>query len=192
MQDEDLKKIIIERYNQLPKKIQDAIVDSNWEQKIRSMASKYNIVIGDAGTLETETFLVMLGLEEVSNYRKNITNNTDMPEETIDKVINDVNTEIFKEIKQYLIDLNEQEALIDASEEKNDQTKDTQSTIPTPDVTNANAVPTSPIQESVAKIETHEISDLEKSEEPSSSKSDNSPSEFDPYREPVDFDDMDI
>jgi hypothetical protein len=109
MIDKTLQQNINNKFKDLPTKIQRAITHSGWEQKIRNIAKKYDLVIGEAGVLETETFLIMLGLESPENYRANIKNGLNIDDEKANAIIKKVDEEIFKEIKSDLIELNENE-----------------------------------------------------------------------------------
>ncbi|HRY30818.1 MAG TPA: hypothetical protein P5328_00260 [Candidatus Paceibacterota bacterium] len=106
---ESNNQIIIERFRALPKSIQEAIVNSHWEQKIRIIAQKNNLVIGDASVLETETFLVMLGITSPRDYMNKLRQELNLSPEVLSKIVNSVEEEIFQNIKQQLIELEEEE-----------------------------------------------------------------------------------
>ncbi|HMP67328.1 MAG TPA: hypothetical protein PKA60_01085 [Candidatus Paceibacterota bacterium] len=118
--DETNKKIIIERFNSLPVQIQDAITKSGWEKKIRAIAEKNDLVVGDAYTLETTTLLVMLGIISPNEYSDRIKEELKLSQEKLGSIISDVEDQIFRDIKNRLIEFTEQEEL-EELEKKSEQ-----------------------------------------------------------------------
>jgi len=123
MLEKNINQKILDRFNQLPREIQIAIVKSNWEQKIRNIAQKNNLQIGDAEIVESETFLVMLGVEHPENYTKQLIKEIGLDKQKAEKITTEVNKEIFDTIRQKLIELNEQEELEDLEEQIGDDKK---------------------------------------------------------------------
>jgi hypothetical protein len=97
--------LILERFRELPKIVQEAIVNSGWENKIRIIAQKNNLVIGDASILESNTFLVMLGIISPKNYLSTLKDELKLPDEILDSIVNSVEDEIFKDIKEKLVEI---------------------------------------------------------------------------------------
>jgi BMFP domain-containing protein YqiC len=65
--EDETNKIIKEQFDRLPKKIQDAIVKSDWEKEVRKIAQKYRLRVDQGNFLENEIFLFMLGLESLED-----------------------------------------------------------------------------------------------------------------------------
>ncbi len=122
--DEQNNQLILERFRELPKVVQEAIVNSGWENKIRNIAQKHNLVIGDASILESNTFLVMLGIISPKDYFSTLKNELKLPEEILNDIVNSVEEEIFKEIKEKLIEIgnepNEETDIMDVNIEPKD------------------------------------------------------------------------
>lgn len=157
---EQNQKIIVERFNSLPQKIKDAITDSGWEQKIRMIAVKHNLVVGDAYILETNTLLVMLGIIDYDEYHDTLKKEINLSEEHITNLVNDINEKIFYEIKHELRAINEIEKENSLYSDKNDKSVENL-LLPT------NSTPAEPqISKIAEEMKDHlEILD-EKSEEP--------------------------
>jgi hypothetical protein len=98
---------VMDVFRSLPQKIRTAIVESHWEQKIRLIAQKHNLVIGDANILEKNTFLVMLGIISPRNYASELKKEIGLDDENLNSIINAVEDEIFIDIKQDLVMLEE-------------------------------------------------------------------------------------
>jgi hypothetical protein len=112
---------IIEVFNSLPLVIKNAIVNSHWEQKIRAIAKKNSLVVGDANTLEKNTFLVMLGVISPTRYASALKEEIEfLNDEKLNNIINSVEDEVFRDIKQKLIELEEEKN----NSDKNIKSKD--------------------------------------------------------------------
>jgi hypothetical protein len=100
--DEETKKIISEQMEKLPKVVQDIITNSGWQKKIDSISKKYSLHIDQEGDLQTETFLVMLGLENSDDFQKNLTQNLGLSSLVSVQVTQEINELIFKPIRTEL------------------------------------------------------------------------------------------
>ena len=68
----DIEQIIKEQLTKLPDDVKKAISSVDLRDKIKKIAEKNRLHIDQAGDLETETVLVMLGLEPTDDYKRNI------------------------------------------------------------------------------------------------------------------------
>jgi hypothetical protein len=237
MADQNTKQIVQEQFNRLPKQIQDAITNSGWEQKIRSIARKYDLVVGEAGTLELETLLVMLGLENPKDYKKNIQREIGLSDEKANTIIKAVDEQIFKDIKKKLIELHEADERALETAEVIEETKEEIGINKTPeqseelispenntvetkevaetetsnintntenikremsaeglDIVESDEGDTKPANQPIAEstTKTADKVDIVKENTQSPKITSSEKVEFDPYREPVDLDDMEI
>lgn len=105
-------------FESLPPVIQNAIINSGWEQKIRIIAKSNNLAIGDASILEKNTFLVMLGIIRPSEYGETLKQEiAGLDTSRMNNIISSVEEQIFQSIRKDLIELEEKED----AEELNDQ-----------------------------------------------------------------------
>ncbi|HVZ76012.1 MAG TPA: hypothetical protein VG934_01935 [Candidatus Paceibacterota bacterium] len=96
----DIAKQIEERIAQLPEDIRNAVLASDFDQKIQAIGKAHNLHIDQAQQLGTETSLVMLGVLPMSDYADNIAREVRVSRTEADKIIADVNTQIFAPIRE--------------------------------------------------------------------------------------------
>ncbi len=101
---EDLKK----QFEALPVEIQKAISDVDLPIKLQEIVKNNKLMIDQAGGLETETILVLFGLESLENYVKNLIANVGLSSIQASIVAHDVNESIFKNIRESLKKINDQ------------------------------------------------------------------------------------
>ncbi|MFH0755315.1 MAG: hypothetical protein V1910_01450 [bacterium] len=106
--DDILKQDLKKQYDVLPKQIQEAISDIDLPAKLQEIVRKNKLMIDQAGKLETETVLVLFGLEPLENYIKNLVKNVGLTNIQASLVAHDINEAIFKNIRESLKKINEQ------------------------------------------------------------------------------------
>jgi hypothetical protein len=133
------QQIIDERISVLPPSVQHAIKESGWEEKIRNIAKKHNLLIDQAGIVENETFLTMLGLTRPDEYTNNIKDQAELDSTTALSIATDVNNEIFHSIKETLVALSEYEEAMDEYDQAEQELQ--QSTPPTePEISRSSVI----------------------------------------------------
>lgn len=113
MEEKTTQQLIEERFAQLPKVIQSAITNSNWVENLRKIISENNLLIDQGLVIETETFLMMLGLEHPSAYTKNIKKEANLTKEQAIKIATEVEKRILVPVKKLIIEETEKEAGIE-------------------------------------------------------------------------------
>jgi hypothetical protein len=116
--DQETEKIILERFKNLPPKIQDAITKSNWQEKIQLIGQKNNLRIDQISELQTNTFLTMLGLQNPNEYQSNIQNELNIGGGLAQTITKDVNDKIFKEVRSLLVAIDEAEKQLEEEQLK--------------------------------------------------------------------------
>lgn len=101
--DEELKKSLAKRYKELPPILQEAISSADLPHTIQSIALKNTLHIDQAGALETEITLVLMGLENYSTFTSNLQKELGISTEIALKIATEVNEAIFKKVKSYLV-----------------------------------------------------------------------------------------
>ncbi len=110
----ETQQLIKKNFELLPREIQDAITGGNLPEKFAKISKKYALTIEQAGDIQTETMLVMLGLESSNNLISNLSDNVEIPRETARDIAGDINTDIIGSIReslQKLEDTNDDEKL---------------------------------------------------------------------------------
>lgn len=100
------QEIIKEQLRKLPQNIRDAISSIDLGDKIRKIADKNMLHIDQAGDLETETVLVMLGLEPTADYKENIRRELNISRDRAQTITADIDKEIFMTIRESLKRIN--------------------------------------------------------------------------------------
>ncbi len=113
---------IKEQFLSLPKKVQDLITLSGWQYKIRDIVKRTGLRTDQGAEIESEVFLVMLGLSEPEDFLANIMNVAQLDPVSAQKIIDAVSSQIFAPLKHALIDITEtkeEETVIQPEGERN-------------------------------------------------------------------------
>ncbi len=102
MDNEETKKIISEQLAILPEDVKKAILSVDYAKQLQEVTKRNNLLIDQAGALETETTLTLLGLEVLNDYVENISRELSLPREKALIVAHDVDELIFKNIRESL------------------------------------------------------------------------------------------
>lgn len=113
--DEETKKIIADQMEILPEDVKKAILSVDYSAQLQEVVKRNHLLIDQAGSLETETTLTLLGLEPIADYVENISRELALPREKALIVAHDVDELIFKNIRESLQTMNN-EALAEEQE----------------------------------------------------------------------------
>jgi len=105
-QDTEVQKIIAGQLKKLPKDIKEAIVSVDYQTKLQEIVKRQKLLIDQASKMETETTLVMLGLETLSDYTNNLQQELGIPLMRAKEIALDVSENVFKKIRQSLEGMN--------------------------------------------------------------------------------------
>ncbi len=105
--DQDINKILEEQFAKLPENIQTAIVSAEYRTKLQEITQRQKLLIDQAGKLEMETTLVMIGLEPLADFVANIQRELELPILRAKEIATDVSENIFKPIRESLRAINE-------------------------------------------------------------------------------------
>lgn len=103
MENSKLDPEIKTQFEKLPTGVQKIITESNWQEKIRLIVKNNNLRIDQGATIESETFLVMLGFDTPDNFIQNLMNEAKLSQEIAQKIEEEVAETIFEPIKEILI-----------------------------------------------------------------------------------------
>ncbi len=105
------------KFAQLPLAIQELISDGEWKKWVGEIAKRNGLMIDQAGELETEIFILMIGMQSTSDLENNLHNSAGIPKEKIPQLLSDVNTEIIQRLKSKLMaEVGPEEKVISAPE----------------------------------------------------------------------------
>lgn len=105
--DEETKKIIDEQMAKLPDDVKEAILSVDYKVKLEEITKRQRLLIDQAGKLEMETTLVMIGLEPLADYVSNLQREMNIPVMRAKEIAFDVSENIFKPIRESLQKMNE-------------------------------------------------------------------------------------
>lgn len=106
--DEQTQKIIAEQMKKLPKDVVQAIISVDYKTKLQEITKRQRLLIDQAGKLEMETTLVMIGLEPLADFVANIEREMGLNTIRAKEVAMDVSENIFKPIRESLQKMNEE------------------------------------------------------------------------------------
>ena len=96
--DEQLK----ERFKQLPKIVQNAIVSADIEKHLRSLADSHQLHLDQWNILETEVQMTLLGFQETDDLQKNIETEVGVTPEIAAALAQDISKTVFEPIREQL------------------------------------------------------------------------------------------
>jgi hypothetical protein len=102
------KEIFDEQMGKIPEDVRSAILSVDYVEKLQAIYKRQRLLIDQADKLEMETYLVMLGLEPVSNYVANLKKNLGIPLTKAQEIAVDINENIFKPIRESLQKMNQE------------------------------------------------------------------------------------
>jgi hypothetical protein len=104
--DQETQKIIAEQMKKLPKDVIAAIISVDYKTKLVEITHRQKLLIDQAGKLEMETTLVMMGLEPLADFIGNIEREMGLNTIRAKEVALDVSENIFKPIRNSLQKMN--------------------------------------------------------------------------------------
>ena len=105
---EKLQNKINEDMLKFSKEKQEAINSSNWIRVIEDIGKKFLLLDNEITNLQSETWLVLMGVVDLDLYERNIENNVGMTNDDAKKISDEVFNKIFmpvaNEIESYIKD----------------------------------------------------------------------------------------
>jgi hypothetical protein len=94
----ELEADLKERFDKLPKDVQQAILAVDYEKVLKEITQRYHLHIDQGAKLETETTLVMLGLVSPKEYSKSLIFEARIDPKAAEFIAGEVNEKIFRPI----------------------------------------------------------------------------------------------
>ena len=98
-------KEIQDAFEKLPQDVQTALTSVDLNNKVKSIAERYNLHMDQLGNLVDEVGLVMLGLQKSSSFIDGLCSRLSIDARIAENITRDINTDIFSSIKQHLMEL---------------------------------------------------------------------------------------
>ena len=99
---EKLKNIIKENLMVLPKETQEVISTFNWIKICEEIGKTHKLLEPEIENLQTETALVLVGLEELSIYALNIENEVEINKGDAENIAKEITEKVFKPIAEQI------------------------------------------------------------------------------------------
>jgi hypothetical protein len=115
--DELLKGDLLNRFKELPPEIQKVLLSTDLSKSLEEVVNRNKLMIDQAGTLESETLLILLGVEPLDKFIDNLTKNLGVSREKAVILAHDIDELIFKNMREALKKV---DALAKVSEETNE------------------------------------------------------------------------
>ncbi|MCE9517414.1 hypothetical protein K8Q96_00210, partial [Candidatus Nomurabacteria bacterium] len=90
------------RFSSLPENLQEAIANSNYQQKIYDIGAKYKLLVPQIASLEETTIQFMIGKISSSKYESDLALTTDLEATKISEIAKEVNDTILVNIREYM------------------------------------------------------------------------------------------
>jgi len=103
----EVQNLIETQFKQLPEVVQDVILNSNWQEKIRHIVTNNKLHIDQGAAIENLVFITMLGMERPDDFVENAKEYAKVSEEVAYSISGEVERSIFAEIRKKLIDITE-------------------------------------------------------------------------------------
>lgn len=100
--DETTIKMIKERFDALPKAIQEMILSTHYEETLIEIGKQYNLDVKQLGMLEQETTLTMMGLTPIKDFENELTSELNMEKIKVSQIVKNINEKIFSNIMTLL------------------------------------------------------------------------------------------
>lgn len=100
--DEKTKKLVMERFDALPKSVQEVITSSNYQDTLIEIGKQFGLNVEQMGSLELETTLVMMGLNPVKDFEADLTRELNVEKEKGSQIVKDINEKVFLKIRDLL------------------------------------------------------------------------------------------
>lgn len=100
--DEETKKTLAERFDALPKSVQEVITSSHYEESLVEISKKHDLSIEQMGALEIETTMVMMGLAPAKDFARNIEKQLKIETGKAYEIEKEINEKVFLRIKDLL------------------------------------------------------------------------------------------
>lgn len=84
----------------LPPAIHEYLSQGKYEPIVQNLAAKYSLHVDQAGTLERETMLLLMGIETPSEFMQTLTNEAQLNQSIVNNIAQDINQLIFIPLRQ--------------------------------------------------------------------------------------------
>jgi hypothetical protein len=157
-EDKDVEKEIKEKFDSLPKEVQEVIMSSNYEQTLIEIGQKFKLTVGQLDILARETTFALMGIIPLDDFEDGLTYELDIEKKEVLEILKDVNEKVFLNIRELLklINIKDEEkyaaeSLVENKEKNKEQEQNAAEILPTEIVPSAENV-ASKIDQSIEQM----------------------------------------
>lgn len=99
---DEAQKIIEERFNTLPKPVQEAITSAKMNEQLRNMEKKYGLHVDQWAKLENQIMMTVLGISSPETLVDDVVQEVGIDKTQAQTIVDDVAVTIFKPIREEL------------------------------------------------------------------------------------------
>jgi len=121
--DEKTTKLIRERFDSLPKMVQEVILSSDYENSLIEIGKQFQLNVEQLGALEQETTMTMMGLIPLADFETELTREVNVDKEKGSRISKEVNEKVFLKIRELLKLMNTGELDEPLAEENAEETQ---------------------------------------------------------------------
>jgi len=107
MTDPEIQQLLKERFQTLPKIIQDVITSGDIKTELTAITSENHLHMDQAGGLQMAVMMILLGVEPMSDFVKVIEEESKVSHETANAIAERLNTKVFAPMREHLQALSE-------------------------------------------------------------------------------------
>lgn len=113
--EQTLEQQVQEHINQLPKVTREVLIEFNWAERLQELGKRHGLLIDELDALQTETTLVLVGIEPAELFATNLRKHLDITNTETESIMKDINATIFQPIHDMVMERSE------AAHEKHNQ-----------------------------------------------------------------------
>ena len=100
--DKEFDELIKDRFKELPRVVQEAIVSADVQKHLRELAETHKLHLDQWTALEDEVQMTLLGINDSSELMQNIRDKVHVPEDTAKALVQSISEVVFEPIRQEL------------------------------------------------------------------------------------------
>ncbi|NQV87931.1 MAG: hypothetical protein HQ402_00040 [Parcubacteria group bacterium] len=102
---DDTNKKLEEQFKLLPAELREFIVSEELTTDLKNISNRYQLTDEQGSILETQTLIILLGLDYTNKYRDNLTEKLKAPVNIINSIVNEVKEKVFRNVASQLAEV---------------------------------------------------------------------------------------
>ena len=102
---DDTNKKLEEQFKLLPAELKKFIVSDELTTDLKNISSRHQLTDEQGSVLETQTLIILLGLDYTNKYRDNLTAKLGAPADIINSIVNEIKERVFRKVAPQLAEI---------------------------------------------------------------------------------------